>query len=267
MLLSPVELHILAQSIGEWLRPLKRLFCKTALYSWLKRHHHQAIWFLKLKAYFEQNELDIVLSRLRVVSLQPEFQLAVVADSLSVFSLSAEELEQLRWFRQANLKLKNVEQSFNKDDTALVALLKDLIVELSYVASADNLYQRFSLQPLQQRVRHMIEQLVQRLDLLIDMQKRQQQQQELRLQLEQEQQLERAKELELQREAVARDKVKEERLKLELELQRQETKIRFDFAESERIRLEMQNRREQQLENHMHQVQQALVEFTKPVEA
>lgn len=247
----------MALSFGEWLLPAKKRFCRTAVFAWLKQEYGQSSWFLQLKAYFEQNELDIALSRLRILCMQPDFLLADVAKILGAFSVSVDEREQLRWFSLASQKQLRLEEALAQE-ADIPALLKDFLVELGYLAAADNLYQRFGLVPLQQRIQQMIAQLTQRLDILIDLQKRQQQQQDLRLKLEREQQQLSAQQLETDKAQFERDKITEQCRLVELEMERHQSRIRLDESETARIKLEMQNRREAQAFEQMQQMQQAI---------
>lgn len=136
---------------------------------------------LWLKSHYQMDDLKSALDDLLIASHQDDFRLSLVEATFSSFNIPSEDIGQAEWFRTADQLLVNFEQKLINQKKFDVALLTSALKELKFIIEADEFHQRYQLEPLQQQVREVYQNLSNAITEYKNLEK-----EKMRLQVEQE---------------------------------------------------------------------------------
>ena len=118
---------------------------------WLKSHHQIDEFKEALEGLLEASEAD-------------DFRLAQVETTFSSFVIPEEDMGQADWYRAASVQLDQFEKSLIEKNKFDKRQIISLINELKYISEASDFHERYQIQSIQTKVKHVYQSLIDALE-------------------------------------------------------------------------------------------------------
>lgn len=119
-------------------------------------------WWFKTHNQIEQ--LDKATDDLRLKLAEEEISFLWLEEYLLAFTLPEEDIEHICWYTDAHHKLEQFKQDVSENNQFNIKLLKLAMNELKFICQADEFHKAYGLESIQQRVKNMYQELLQKID-------------------------------------------------------------------------------------------------------